>query len=81
MRQLLKQNVNFQWSDKCEEELFYLKKALTSKPVLMAMDFNEDVHVFCDASERGYGHVLAQIGSDGRLYPIMYGGRATPGSE
>ena len=81
MRQLLKQNVDFQWSDKCEEELLYLKKALMSKPVLMAMDFNKDVHIFSDASERGYGHVLAQIGSDGRLHPIMYGGRATPSSE
>ena len=44
-------------------------------------DSNKDVHVFCDAPERGYGHVLAQIGPVGRLHPIVYGGRATQGSE
>jgi len=38
MRQLLRKDVKFQWTNECDKELQYLKEALTKPPILRPID-------------------------------------------
>jgi len=49
MRQLLKKDIEFNWTPECQTELEYLKKCLASDPVLKPIDLNRDLFISCDA--------------------------------
>jgi len=55
-------NVQFQWSDDCEESFQKLKDCLTSAPVLVLPSGSGGFSVYCDASRVGLGCVLMQHG-------------------
>jgi hypothetical protein len=60
MTELLKSNMPYVWSDKCEANFQELKTRLTTTPVLTLPDSSKDFVVYCDASRQGLGCVLMQ---------------------
>jgi hypothetical protein len=62
MTELLKSNMRYVWSNKCEASFWELKTHLTTTPVLTLPDASKDFVVYCDASRQGLGCVLMQGG-------------------
>ena len=62
LTKLTKKNVNFVWSQKCEQAFNELKDKLTSAPILTIMDGSEGLTVYTDAYGTGLGAVLMQNG-------------------
>jgi hypothetical protein len=62
MTELLKNNVPFVWSPKCEASFQELKFRLTTTLVLTLPDIRKDFIVYCDASRQGLDCVLMQDG-------------------
>ena len=58
---LLKKNVPFNWSQKCQAVLDYLKEIFCSKPILQFQDPNKNYVLYTDASNNAYSSVLCQI--------------------
>ena len=71
MRQLLRKDVRFNWSPKCQAELDYLKKCLVSDPVL------RDLLISIDGSSHGFGFCCMQADDDNQLHAVKYGSFAT----
>ena len=71
---LLAKNVKYVWSAETENGFNKIKAILISEPVLIAPDFQKQfklaIHV--DASDKGCGGVLIQVGEDGIDHPISY---------
>jgi hypothetical protein len=59
---LLKNDIKFNWSSKCNEAFEQLKTLLTTAPVLAQPDITKPFDVYCDASGSGLGCVLMQEG-------------------
>lgn len=55
----------FQWTD-------YLKKLLTTAPILSNPDFSKKFYLHCDASDFGIGAVLVQLDEEGNEKPIAF---------
>ena len=53
MRQLLLKGVEFKWTKECQEELDYVKNALTKDPVLKPFDVDKPITIYTDASTKG----------------------------
>ena len=62
MTQLLKKDKKFEWSEACEASFQELKRRLTTGPVLVLPDIQQDFEVYCDASQQGLGCVLMHQG-------------------
>jgi hypothetical protein len=62
MTELLKRNIPYVWSDKCEVSFQELKTRLTTTPVLPLPDASKDFVVYYDASRQGRGCILMQGG-------------------
>jgi hypothetical protein len=60
--ELLKNDVKFNWSSKCNDAFEQLKKLLTTSPVLAQPDFEKPFDVYCNALGIGLGCVLMQEG-------------------
>lgn len=77
---LLKKDVNFNWTDLCQEAFDTLKKILTTEPLLQYPDFTRTFNLTCDASNYAIGCVLSQgpIGADP---PIAYASRTLNRAE
>lgn len=80
MTSLLKKNVNFNWTDLCQEAFDKLKEILTTEPLLQYPDFTRKFNLTCDASNYAIGCVLSQgpIGTDP---PIAYASRTLNRAE
>jgi len=74
MRQLLIKGAEFKWTKELQDELDYIKDALTKDPVLKSFNVDEPITIYTDASTKGLAYV--QIGDDGKEHVIAYGGRA-----
>jgi hypothetical protein len=61
-QELLKNDVKFNWSTKCNEAFEQLKTLLTTAPVLAQPDIEKSFDVFCDAFDIRLGCVLMQEG-------------------
>jgi hypothetical protein len=59
---LLKNDIKFNWSSRCNEAFEQLKVLLTTAPVLAQPDIEKPFDVYCDASGSGLGCVLMQVG-------------------
>ena len=71
---LLKKDVPFQWTRKCQSSFAELKSLLTSAPVLAYPSFGsgKEFILETDASKVGLGAVLAQKQADNRIHPIAH---------
>jgi hypothetical protein len=81
LRQLLKQDTPFEWSQACEESFLKLKEALTTAPVLILPNFNRDFILTTDGSYQGISYILSQKDDQGREHPVSFGGRALHPNE
>lgn len=65
LTKLTRKNVEFKWENKQENEFQLLKEKLSQAPILVlpkGNEGNEDMVVYCDASQCGLGCVLMQRG-------------------
>jgi hypothetical protein len=60
--ELLKKGNKYVWSEACDQAFNYLKKLLTTSPVLAQPDTAKPFDVYCDASSTGLGGFLMQEG-------------------
>jgi hypothetical protein len=81
LRELLKQNVKFQWTPECEEAFQNLKQALITAPILAMPDFNREFMLTTDASNFAVSYVLSQKDDEGRERVIEYGANALQGNQ
>jgi hypothetical protein len=70
--ELTKKNVEWKWSDECENAFVMLRDAVTRYPVLAAADPNKDYILHTDASDVALGAILMQYDDGGDLHPIAY---------
>lgn len=67
VRQLMKKDAPFTWTEDCQKSFELIKEALTNPPILAYPDGNENLELYTDASIIGLGAVLEQRGK-----PIGY---------
>lgn len=77
---LLRKDVKFTWTDKCQEAFESIKKSLISPPLLIYPDFNKPFNLTTDASNEALGAVLSQ-GKVGQDRPIAYASRTLNKAE
>ena len=80
MTELLKKDVEFQWTNACEESLRTLLGLLMRKTMLAFPDFSQPFILTTDACQLGLGSVLAQE-KDGQQVPISFASRVSRGAE
>lgn len=80
LTRLLRKNIPFVWSDRCEEAFQLLKTKLTTAPVLAYPDFSKDFILNCDASKYAIGAVISQM-HDGKERAIAYASRLLTPAE
>ena len=61
-----------QWSEACNNAFKELKDLLCGSSILSSPDFLKPFILQTDASDRGAGAVLGQIGEDGEEHPVGY---------
>ena len=61
MTRFTRNEVKFDWDDRCEEAFQELKRMLTSTPILIVLERGQGYTVYCDASKAGLGCVLMQF--------------------
>lgn len=71
LNQLLKKNVTFTWTDKCQNAFDLLRQQLMSPRLLQYPDFTQKFILTTDASDIGCGAVLSQISEAGER-PIAF---------
>lgn len=81
LHKLLKKNVEFNWTNECEESFNLIKKYLCSSPILSIYDINKEVFIETDASFKGLGAALKQPQTDGKLHPVAYFSRKLSDKE
>lgn len=81
IRQLLKNNCRFLWSDICESEFNSIKEAIIHAPILSPFNMNHTSIITVDASNKGLGGVLSQIDTSGKESIVAYASRALSPSE
>ena len=69
------------WNEECTHAFNTLKEKLSNKPVLHAPDFSKPFILQTDASDLGYGIVLAQKDENGDEHPILYLSKKFTSSE
>ena len=72
LRELLKGNQKFIWSEKHDKAFTELKQDLTSEKVLKFYDPNSPVELHTDASEKAIGAVLTQKDENNENRPVAY---------
>jgi len=72
LTELLRKGVKWRWSTECQAAIEAIKAILSSKPVLVAPNFESPFCLAVDASEVGVGGVLLQAGEDGLERPVAY---------
>ena len=81
LQNLTKNNVVFEWTDKCQQAFEKLIENLTTAPVLAYPDCNKPFIMCCDASDVAISFVLSQTDDLGRENVIEYAGRALRKAE
>lgn len=81
LQRLMKEDVKFEINDDCRAAFEELKEKLITPPVLAIFDRSKETELHTDASAVGFGAVLMQRQSDGKMHPIYYYSKATSASE
>ena len=80
LRQLLLNNVEWQWEARHSQEWQAIKDVLTQEPILKFFDAARNIKVSSDASKEGLGAVLLQE-YDGQWLPVSFASRAMTTAE
>jgi transposase InsO family protein len=80
IRQLLRDDVRFEWSSDCETAFREIKSMLVKPPILAFYDATSPLMLRCDASASAIGCVLSTI-VDGIEKPIYYAHRSLSSAE
>lgn len=72
LHNLLRKNVEFDWSPACEKAFTTIKDCLCSSPVLSIFDYDKEIFIFTDASASGIAAILKQPDQSGTLHPVAY---------
>ena len=79
---LLKNNVPFVWSTRCQEAFDRIKEILASAPVLAHYCPKKKLYLQCDASPFGLGVVMSQTDEvSGKEHPIAFANRSLSNTE
>ncbi|XP_046970363.1 uncharacterized protein K02A2.6-like [Vanessa cardui] len=78
---LLKKDVKWVWTHKCDKAFIKIKELLSSAPVLAHYDPELPLILAVDSSAYGLGAVLMQRGADGRERPISCASRTLNAAE
>ena len=62
MRQLLKKDQKFLWTENCQQELDHLKKLLLEAPILQPIKNDRPIYLYIDACTIGVGGAVVQFG-------------------
>jgi hypothetical protein len=80
LRQLLKDDVEWSWSDECQSRFEDIKQKLTKAPVLAHFDVGASTLVMCDASSSALGACLAQRQNNVER-PVAFASRTLTAAE
>ena len=69
--ELTKKETNFKWDQDCDKSFNTLKEALITAPVLRMPNYEQQFHVWPDASQFAVGGILSQV-HEGFHHPIAY---------
>lgn len=72
LHNLLRKEVPFDWSEKCQESFDKIKALMCSEPVLKIFDPEVPIDIYTDASIKGVGAVLKQNDENGNNKPVAY---------
>ena len=72
LNNLLKRDMQFDWTLACQELFNTLKKRFTEEPVLMMPDHSQTLQIESDASKYASGAVLTQMDSNGDRHPVAF---------
>ena len=81
LRDLLKKENDWTWDAPQEEAFQYIKKQLSSAPVLAHYSSSRKTRLSTDASSYGLGAVLQQKQDDGIFKPVFYASRSLTPTE
>ncbi len=81
LHRLTRKNVEFRWTEECQEAFDTLKEKLIAAPVLAYPSFDKPFVLETDASIKGLGAVLSQPQEDGLTHPVAYASRSLSQSE
>ena len=76
MRQLLRGNTEFVWSDACKQEFDFIKAELSNPRILHPIDVNKEFVFFTDASKFGLAWAAYQLSEQSELQLIGFGGNS-----
>ena len=71
---LLRKNVTFEWSERCQKALDDVKTLLKAEPILKFPDHNRRYYLMTDYSKMGISAILSQVFEDGE-HPVAYWSR------
>lgn len=72
LHNLLRKNVDFYWSNECQNSFDKVKQCLCTEPILAIFDYNKPIYIFTDASLDGVGAILKQPQENNILKPVFY---------
>lgn len=72
---LTKKNVEYKWTQECQEAFEYLKDSIMNPPILQYPDFDKQFCVTTDASKMACGAILSQD-HNGTQLPIAFASRS-----
>jgi len=81
LRQLLKQDTRFVWTEECDRAFQSLKDCLCSAPVLAHADMSKQMILTCDGSTTGLGYVLSFKDDSGIERVVEFAGRGLRPNE
>jgi hypothetical protein len=82
LHKLTRKDVEFVWSEECEQAFSILKEKLSTAPILIMPNFNKRFSIHTDASKERIGAVLTQWDDEaGQDRVVMYASRATKPAE
>ena len=81
LNRLLRKDVEFEWSEECDQAFQKAKEYLMTDPVMAHYDVSLPLLLECDASSQGIGAVLCHIYPDKTVKPIVYVSRALSSAE
>jgi hypothetical protein len=77
---LLRQDVAFDFDEKCLAVFRTLKSVLVSAPIIQPPDWSQPFEIMCDASDYAVGAILGQR-KEGRVHVVYYASKTLSGAQ